>query len=105
MINLFVYDEPHTIFYCSEAVLNMLPWFYRKSFATATSAERELYTRILEELEMKVLGATTVTAVSSKTQVHVSRFTTVSFGDFFLWFKIHFVSLLPNLPHFQLSSY
>ncbi|PWA71984.1 SNARE associated Golgi protein family [Artemisia annua] len=46
----------------------MLPWFYRKNFAIATSAERELYTGILEELEMKVLGATTVTTVSSKTQ-------------------------------------
>ena len=94
MISLFVYDEPHTLFYCSEVVLNTLPWFYRKNFATATSAERELYTGILEELEMKVPGATTVTAVSSKTQVRVSRFTTVSFGDFFLWFKIHFNNAL-----------
>ena len=94
MINLFVYDEPHTIFYCSEVVLNMLPWFYRKNFATATSTERELYTRILEELEMKVLSATTVTVVSSKTHVRVSRSTTVSFGDFVLWFKNHFNNAL-----------
>ncbi|PWA87838.1 toll/interleukin-1 receptor (TIR) domain-containing protein [Artemisia annua] len=40
----------------------------RNKFTIARSTERELYTGILEELEMKVLSATRVTAVSSKTQ-------------------------------------